>query len=31
MEAIMSCRERLEVDVAPLVAVEELTLALLTG
>jgi len=31
MEAIMTCRERLEVNVAPLLAVEELTLALLTG
>ena len=31
MEAIMTCRERLEVNVAPLLAVEELTLALLAG
>jgi DNA polymerase III subunit delta' len=31
MEAIMTCRERLELNVAPLLAVEELTLALLTG
>ena len=31
MEAIMTCRERLEVSVAPLLAVEELTLALLAG
>jgi DNA polymerase-3 subunit delta' len=29
MEAIMACRERLELNVAPLLAVEELTLALL--
>ena len=31
MEAIMTCRERLEVNVAPLLAIEELTLALLAG
>jgi DNA polymerase III subunit delta' len=31
IEAIMTCRERLEVNVAPLLAVEELTLALLAG
>jgi DNA polymerase-3 subunit delta' len=31
MEAIMTCRERLELNVAPLLAVEELTLALLAG
>jgi DNA polymerase III subunit delta' len=31
MAAIMTCRERLEVNVAPLLAVEELTLALLSG
>ncbi len=31
MEAIMTCRERLELNVAPLLAVEELTLALLSG
>jgi len=31
MEAIMTCRERLEVNVAPLLAVEELTVALLTA
>jgi DNA polymerase III subunit delta' len=31
MEAIMTCRKRLEVNVAPLLAVEELTLALLAG
>jgi DNA polymerase III subunit delta' len=31
MEAIMACRERLELNVAPLLAVEELTLALLSG
>ena len=29
MEAIMTCRERLELNVAPLLAVEELALALL--
>ena len=28
MEAIMTCRERLELNVAPLLAVEEMTLAL---
>jgi DNA polymerase-3 subunit delta' len=31
MEAIMTCRERLELNVAPLLAVEEMTLALLAG
>jgi DNA polymerase III subunit delta' len=31
MEAIMTCRERLELNVAPLLAVEELTLALLSS
>jgi len=31
MEAIMACRGRLEVSVAPLLAVEEMTLALLAG
>jgi DNA polymerase III subunit delta' len=31
IEAIMTCRERLEVNVAPLLAVEELALALLAG
>ncbi|HUY48418.1 MAG TPA: DNA polymerase III subunit delta' [Streptosporangiaceae bacterium] len=31
MEAIMTCRERLEFNVAPLLAVEEMTLALLAG
>jgi DNA polymerase III subunit delta' len=31
LEAIMKCRERLEVNVAPLLAVEEMTLALLAG
>jgi DNA polymerase-3 subunit delta' len=31
MEAIMTCRERLELNVAPLLAVEEMALALLAG
>ena len=31
MEAIMACRERLELNVAPLLAVEELTVALLSA
>ena len=31
MEAIMTCRERLELNVAPLLAVEEMALALLHG
>jgi DNA polymerase-3 subunit delta' len=31
MEAIMTCRERLELNVAPLLAVEEMALALLSG
>jgi DNA polymerase III subunit delta' len=31
IEAIMACRERLELNVAPLLAVEELTLALAAG
>ncbi len=31
IEAVMACRERLELNVAPLLAVEELTLALTTG
>ncbi|MDX6334522.1 MAG: hypothetical protein QOG05_1862, partial [Streptosporangiaceae bacterium] len=31
MEAIMTCRERLELNVAPLLAVEEKALALLAG
>ena len=28
IEAVMACRERLELNVAPLLAVEEMTLAL---
>jgi DNA polymerase-3 subunit delta' len=31
IEAVMACRERLELNVAPLLAVEELTLALAAG
>jgi len=31
IEAIMACRERLELSVAPLLAVEEMTLALAAG
>ena len=31
MEAIMTCRERLELNVAPLLAVEEMAVALLQG
>jgi hypothetical protein len=31
IEAIMACRERVAVNVAPLLAVEEMTLALLPG
>ena len=31
IEAVMACRERLELNVAPLLAVEELTLALTRG
>jgi hypothetical protein len=31
MEAIMTCRERLELNVAPLLAVEEMALGLLAG
>ena len=31
IEAIMACRERLALNVAPLLAVEEMTLALAAG
>jgi len=31
IEAVMACRERLELNVAPLLAIEELTLALAAG
>ena len=31
IEAVMACRERLELNVAPLLAVEEMTLALAAG
>ena len=31
IEAIMACRERVALNVAPLLAVEEMTLALLAG
>jgi len=31
IEAIMTCRERLELNVAPLLAVEEMTVALAVG
>jgi DNA polymerase-3 subunit delta' len=31
IEAVMACRDRLELNVAPLLAVEELTLALAAG
>jgi DNA polymerase-3 subunit delta' len=31
MEAIMRCRERLAASVAPLLAVEEMTISLLAG
>ena len=31
IQAVMTCRERLELNVAPLLAVEEMTLALAAG
>ena len=31
IEAVMACRERLELNVAPLLAVEEMTLVLASG